>query len=299
MFLRNKPYLFIIAALTGSCFFTPAARRPADVRPCDRRRGRVRDLSLPAAVRARDRAARDRRRPGGRRDLDRAHGPRVPCRRRAPAGDAGTCAGSSCCSARSTGLSSTRSSSARSVRSCSCCSRSAGAGSTGPGASGGDRSRDARQGPARAPAGLGGADGRWRAVGIAAAVIAGAALLVAVIAGTQPWFDYPALLGRVSSPRSPRPTTSRRARSPSRPACRSTSPVRSSGFRSAWRSPPSSWPPASVSPRPPISSRSSRASSCRRCSGITTRCCCSCPSPGSSSDASGGRSRSPSRRRSR
>ena len=42
--------------------------------------------------------------------------------------------------------------------------------------------------------------GRWRAVGIAATVIAGAALLATVIAGTQPWVDYPALLGRVASP---------------------------------------------------------------------------------------------------
>ena len=42
--------------------------------------------------------------------------------------------------------------------------------------------------------------GRWRAIGIAVAVIGGAALLATLVAGTQPWLDYPALLGRVSSP---------------------------------------------------------------------------------------------------
>ena len=42
--------------------------------------------------------------------------------------------------------------------------------------------------------------GRWRAVGFAIAIIGGAALLATLVAGTQPWLDYPALLGRVSSP---------------------------------------------------------------------------------------------------
>ena len=42
--------------------------------------------------------------------------------------------------------------------------------------------------------------GRSRAVAIGVAVIAGASVLATVFGGTQPWFDYPALLGRVSSP---------------------------------------------------------------------------------------------------
>jgi hypothetical protein len=42
--------------------------------------------------------------------------------------------------------------------------------------------------------------GRWRAIGVAVGVIVGASLVAIVVAGTQPWFDYPALLGRVSSP---------------------------------------------------------------------------------------------------
>ena len=42
--------------------------------------------------------------------------------------------------------------------------------------------------------------GRWRTIVVAVAVLIGAALLATVVAGTQPWFDYPALLGRVSSP---------------------------------------------------------------------------------------------------
>jgi glycosyl transferase family 87 len=42
--------------------------------------------------------------------------------------------------------------------------------------------------------------GRSRAVGVAIAVIGGAALLATLVAGTQPWLDYPALLARVSSP---------------------------------------------------------------------------------------------------
>jgi hypothetical protein len=42
--------------------------------------------------------------------------------------------------------------------------------------------------------------GRWRAAAVAVAVVAGAAILATAITGTQPWFDYPALLSRVSSP---------------------------------------------------------------------------------------------------
>jgi alpha-1,2-mannosyltransferase len=42
--------------------------------------------------------------------------------------------------------------------------------------------------------------GRWRAIAVAAAVVLVAALVATLVAGTQPWFDYPALLGRVSSP---------------------------------------------------------------------------------------------------
>ena len=42
--------------------------------------------------------------------------------------------------------------------------------------------------------------GRWRTVGVAIGVIVVAALLATIIAGTQPWFDYPSLLGRVASP---------------------------------------------------------------------------------------------------
>jgi hypothetical protein len=42
--------------------------------------------------------------------------------------------------------------------------------------------------------------GRWRAIAVAVAVLFGAAAIATVVAGTQPWFDYPALLGRVSSP---------------------------------------------------------------------------------------------------
>ena len=48
--------------------------------------------------------------------------------------------------------------------------------------------------------GWAGLTGRWRAVAIAVGVVAGASLVVTLIAGTQPWFDYPALLGRVASP---------------------------------------------------------------------------------------------------
>ena len=42
--------------------------------------------------------------------------------------------------------------------------------------------------------------GRWRAIAVAIGVLVGGALLATIVAGTQPWFDYPALLGRVSSP---------------------------------------------------------------------------------------------------
>jgi alpha-1,2-mannosyltransferase len=42
--------------------------------------------------------------------------------------------------------------------------------------------------------------GRWRAAAIAVAVVGGGAILATAVAGIQPWFDYPALLGRVSSP---------------------------------------------------------------------------------------------------
>ena len=41
---------------------------------------------------------------------------------------------------------------------------------------------------------------RRRAIAAGAGVLAGAALLATLVGGTQPWFDYPALLGRVSSP---------------------------------------------------------------------------------------------------
>ncbi|GAC1663653.1 MAG: hypothetical protein NVS9B8_03030 [Candidatus Limnocylindrales bacterium] len=42
--------------------------------------------------------------------------------------------------------------------------------------------------------------GRWRAAAIAVAVVLVGAVAATVVSGTQPWFDYPALLGRVSSP---------------------------------------------------------------------------------------------------
>ena len=41
---------------------------------------------------------------------------------------------------------------------------------------------------------------RWRAAAIAIAVVLIGALVATLMTGTQPWFDYPALLGRVSSP---------------------------------------------------------------------------------------------------
>lgn len=42
--------------------------------------------------------------------------------------------------------------------------------------------------------------GRWRTVVGAIAVIAALAIAATIVTGVQPWFDYPALLGRVSSP---------------------------------------------------------------------------------------------------
>ena len=42
--------------------------------------------------------------------------------------------------------------------------------------------------------------GRWRAIVVAIIVLAGAAILATVVAGVQPWLDYPSLLGRVASP---------------------------------------------------------------------------------------------------
>ena len=42
--------------------------------------------------------------------------------------------------------------------------------------------------------------GRRRAIAVAIAVLVGAAVLATVVAGIPSWFDYPALLGRVSSP---------------------------------------------------------------------------------------------------
>jgi hypothetical protein len=48
--------------------------------------------------------------------------------------------------------------------------------------------------------GWAGLTGRWRAVVMAIAIILAGALLATVVVGVQPWFDYPSLLGRVSSP---------------------------------------------------------------------------------------------------
>lgn len=42
--------------------------------------------------------------------------------------------------------------------------------------------------------------GKWRAIGVAAVVIVAAGLASVVVGGVQPWIDYPAILGRVSSP---------------------------------------------------------------------------------------------------
>jgi alpha-1,2-mannosyltransferase len=41
---------------------------------------------------------------------------------------------------------------------------------------------------------------RWRVAVVAIAVVVAGALVATALLGTQPWFDYPALLGRVSSP---------------------------------------------------------------------------------------------------
>ena len=41
---------------------------------------------------------------------------------------------------------------------------------------------------------------RWRAIAVAAAVIVIGAVVATIVGGIQPWLDYPALLGRVSSP---------------------------------------------------------------------------------------------------
>jgi hypothetical protein len=41
---------------------------------------------------------------------------------------------------------------------------------------------------------------RWRSIVVAIGVGIAAALGATLVAGTQPWFDYPSLLGRVSSP---------------------------------------------------------------------------------------------------
>ena len=48
--------------------------------------------------------------------------------------------------------------------------------------------------------GWAGLTGRWRGVAVAVAVLVAASLIVTVVAGIQPWIDYPSLLGRVSSP---------------------------------------------------------------------------------------------------
>jgi alpha-1,2-mannosyltransferase len=42
--------------------------------------------------------------------------------------------------------------------------------------------------------------GRWRAVAVAIFVVIGATVVTVVVAGIQPWLDYPTLLGRVASP---------------------------------------------------------------------------------------------------
>lgn len=42
--------------------------------------------------------------------------------------------------------------------------------------------------------------GRWRAIAVALGVIGGGALAALLVAGVEPWLDYPTLLGRVSSP---------------------------------------------------------------------------------------------------
>jgi len=42
--------------------------------------------------------------------------------------------------------------------------------------------------------------GRWRAIGVAAAVAIGVSLVAVVVGGLQAWLEYPTLLGRVASP---------------------------------------------------------------------------------------------------
>src|SRR5213078_2673601 len=42
--------------------------------------------------------------------------------------------------------------------------------------------------------------GRWRAAGVAIGVIVAGLAVATLLLGTEPWIDYPALLGRVSSP---------------------------------------------------------------------------------------------------
>ena len=42
--------------------------------------------------------------------------------------------------------------------------------------------------------------GRWRAIVVAAIVVAAGAAIALAVAGLQPWLDYPSLLGRVASP---------------------------------------------------------------------------------------------------
>jgi hypothetical protein len=42
--------------------------------------------------------------------------------------------------------------------------------------------------------------GRWRAIAVAAGVVVAAASVATLVGGMQPWIDYPALLGRVSTP---------------------------------------------------------------------------------------------------
>ena len=108
--------------------------------------------------------------------------------------------------------------------------------------------------------------------------------------GLSVWTDYLALLRNVSDPIStPHNFTPGRDRLPAR-RCRAASPPRSRcvelrrGGRGRW-----SRRAARLERRPRTSSRSRRASCCRRSSGTITRCSCSCPSRTCSSGASGGR----------
>ena len=61
---------------------------------------------------------------------------------------------------------------------------------------------------------------------MAAVVLVAGAVIATVVAGTQPWFDYPALLGRVIVAADDAAQLHARARSRSRPASRSPSPAR-------------------------------------------------------------------------